>query len=95
MLQVDPGPPNGVHIADGRTIQLGNPSACPPEKDVGEGTLLVLVRPIIDVQDDLSGGARLHLVVVPDREHRLQVGEIDAIGVPSCTCHERAPKHSP
>ena len=72
-----PGAPDGVDVTDRRTIELGDCPARSAQEDVGQGAELVVVGSIVDIEDHLPWCARLHPVVVADREHRAEIGEVD------------------
>ena len=53
----------------------------PAEEDVGYRGPLVVVGVLVDVEDDLPGGARLDAVEVAEGHDGVQAGQIEAVGV--------------
>jgi hypothetical protein len=79
VLKANPSAADGMDLTDGGTIELGNRPARTTEEDVGDSVELIVVRSIIDVENDLPWCARLHSVVVADRQHRPKVRKIDVV----------------
>jgi hypothetical protein len=81
MLERDLGATNCVNLADGRPIQLGDSSTRSAKEDGGQGVSLSIVSTIVDIEDDFPPRARLHVVVVANREHCPKVRKVQASGV--------------